>query len=130
MAKPSRSQQTLATPRLCGFKPLWGVNLWRARGTATAPVSCAFFLAENRKTGSVGNLPRKSPSQWAQIRAEYERGGSLRSLANRHELSHTAVAKKAKAEGWQRAPAADDDLKLLEIDELKLLEIDDLFAAP
>jgi hypothetical protein len=74
---------------------------------------------------SLARAPRP-PSEWAQIRAEYERGASLRAVASRHELSHTAVAKKAKAQDWRRPPPEDDGLKLLHIDDLKVLEIDDL----
>ena len=51
---------------------------------------------------------------------------ALRAVASRHELSHTAVAKKAKAQDWHRPPPEDDGLKLLHIDDLKVLEIDDL----
>jgi hypothetical protein len=65
-------------------------------------------------------------TKWAQIRDEYERGASLRAVASRHALSHTAVAKKAKAQDWPRPPPEDDGLKLLHIDNLKVLEIDDL----
>jgi hypothetical protein len=74
---------------------------------------------------SLARSPR-SPSEWAQIRAEYERGASLQAVASRHELSHTAVAKKAKAQDWRPPPPEDDGLKLLHIDDLKVLEIDDL----
>ena len=50
----------------------------------------------------------------------------MRAVASRHELSHTAVAKKAKTQDWHRPPPEDDGLKLLHIDDLKVLEIDDL----
>jgi hypothetical protein len=50
----------------------------------------------------------------------------LRAIASRHELSHTAVAKKAKVQDWYRPPPEDDGLKLLHIDDLKVLEIEDL----
>jgi hypothetical protein len=56
-------------------------------------------------------MPRKSSGQWAEIRADYERGASFLALGKRHGLSHTAIGNRAKTEGWRqnrgvpRAPA-------------------------
>jgi len=73
-------------------------------------------------------MPRKSPSEWARIQREYEHGlVSLRELARRHKLSHTAVAKKAKVQGWRPPGVPADCLTtVLHVDDLKLLEVDEL----
>lgn len=47
---------------------------------------------------------RKTASEWARIELEYLSGeDSIREIADRHEISDTAIRKKAKAEGWVRA---------------------------
>lgn len=46
---------------------------------------------------------RKTTSEWARIELEYRSGeDSIREIADRHELSDTAIRKKAKREGWVR----------------------------
>ena len=47
-----------------------------------------------------GVMPRLSESDWATIRAEYEGGASMRSLAEKYGVSHGAVTKKKDKEGW------------------------------
>ncbi len=40
---------------------------------------------------------------WEAIESAYRAGSlSVRSIAERHEISHVAISKKAKKEGWQR----------------------------
>lgn len=47
---------------------------------------------------------RKSTIDWDRIELEYLAGeDSIREIADRHEISDTAIRKKAKAEGWKRA---------------------------
>lgn len=45
-------------------------------------------------------MPRLSQSDWASIRAEYEAGASMRSLAEKYGVSDVAVKKKKDKEGW------------------------------
>lgn len=46
---------------------------------------------------------RKSTIDWARIELEYLAGeDSIREIADRHEISDTAIRKRAKAEGWKR----------------------------
>lgn len=46
---------------------------------------------------------RKTVDEWARIRDEYLAGeDSIREIADRYELSDTAIRKRAKAEGWER----------------------------
>lgn len=46
---------------------------------------------------------RKSAADWARIEIEYLAGeDSVREIADRHEISDTAIRKKAKSEGWVR----------------------------
>jgi len=45
-------------------------------------------------------MPKLSPDDWEQIRAEREAGLSFRRLASRHGVSKTAIIQRAKAEGW------------------------------
>lgn len=58
---------------------------------------------------------RKNTVDWSRIELEYLAGeDSVREIADRHEISHTAIQKRAKAAGWvrpvatgnQRQPAA------------------------
>jgi len=47
---------------------------------------------------------RKSTIDWDRIELEYLAGeDSIREIADRHEISDTAIRKKAKAGGWTRA---------------------------
>lgn len=47
---------------------------------------------------------RKTTIDWPRIEAEYLAGeDSIREIADRHEISDTAIRKKAKAEKWVRA---------------------------
>lgn len=47
---------------------------------------------------------RKTASDWDRIELEYLAGeASVREIADRHEISDTAIRKRAKAEGWVRA---------------------------
>ncbi len=47
---------------------------------------------------------RKTSSDWDRIELEYLSGEvSIREIADRHEISDTAIRKRAKAEGWVRA---------------------------
>ena len=46
---------------------------------------------------------RKSTIDWSRIEIEYLAGeDSIREIADRHEISDTAIRKRAKAEGWKR----------------------------
>lgn len=45
-------------------------------------------------------MPRLTADQWETIRAEREAGASFPDLAARHGVSHQAIQKHAKAEGW------------------------------
>ncbi|MCI1193534.1 hypothetical protein MOJ79_17015 [Calidifontimicrobium sp. SYSU G02091] len=45
-------------------------------------------------------MPRLTADQWAQIRAEREAGASFPELAARFGVSHQAIQKRAKTEGW------------------------------
>ena len=45
-------------------------------------------------------MPRLSKEVWAEIRAEREAGASFPELAARWGVSHQAIQKRAKAEGW------------------------------
>lgn len=47
---------------------------------------------------------RKSSFDWDRIELEYLAGeASIREIADRHEISDTAIRKRAKAQGWVRA---------------------------
>lgn len=47
-------------------------------------------------------MAAKQPD-WEAIESAYRAGSlSVRSIAERHDVSHVAIAKKAKKEGWQR----------------------------
>lgn len=45
-------------------------------------------------------MPRLTADQWETIRAEREAGASFPELAARFGVSHQAIQKRAKAEGW------------------------------
>lgn len=45
-------------------------------------------------------MPRLTADQWETVRAEREAGSSFRELESRHGVSHQAIVKRAKAEGW------------------------------
>lgn len=46
---------------------------------------------------------RKTIDDWSRIENEYLAGeDSIREIADRHEISDTAIRKRAKAEGWKR----------------------------
>jgi hypothetical protein len=45
-------------------------------------------------------MPRLTQDQWETIRAGREAGASFPELATRHGVSHQAIQKRAKAEGW------------------------------
>ena len=46
-------------------------------------------------------MPRLTTEQWAEVRAEREASGaSFNELSGRFGVSHTAIIKRAKAEGW------------------------------
>jgi hypothetical protein len=45
-------------------------------------------------------MPRLTQDQWETIRAEREAGSSFPDLAARHGVSHQAIQKRAKNEGW------------------------------
>ena len=48
---------------------------------------------------------RKSTADWSRIELEYLAGDdSIREIADRHEISDTAIRKRAKAEKWVREP--------------------------
>lgn len=48
-------------------------------------------------------MPKKSTIDWARIEIEYFAGeDSIREIADRHEISDTAIRKRAKAEKWIR----------------------------
>jgi len=50
--------------------------------------------------------PSKSPEFWAVVKADYQTNlYSNRSLADRHDISETAIRKKAKAEEWIKTPS-------------------------
>ena len=45
-------------------------------------------------------MPRLTQDQWETIRAERESGSSFPVLAAKHGISHQAIQKRAKKEGW------------------------------
>jgi hypothetical protein len=45
-------------------------------------------------------MPRLSKETWSDIRAEREAGASFPELASKYGVSHQAIQKRAKAEGW------------------------------
>lgn len=45
-------------------------------------------------------MARLSADQWETIRAEREAGASFPDLSKRHGVSHQAIQKRAKTEGW------------------------------
>jgi hypothetical protein len=45
-------------------------------------------------------MPRLSREIWADVRAEREAGASFPELAAKYGVSHQAIQKRAKAEGW------------------------------
>ncbi len=45
-------------------------------------------------------MPRLTADQWETVRAEREAGASFPELAARWGVSHQAIQKRAKAEGW------------------------------
>lgn len=45
-------------------------------------------------------MPRLTQDQWETIRAEREAGASFPELAAKYGVSHQAIQKRAKAEGW------------------------------
>jgi hypothetical protein len=46
-------------------------------------------------------MARKTPQEWAEIRAAYRRGeGSLRELAERHQVPFDTLKKRAAKESW------------------------------
>jgi hypothetical protein len=45
-------------------------------------------------------MPRLSKETWSDIRAEREAGASFPELAAKYGVSHQAIQKRAKAEGW------------------------------
>lgn len=45
-------------------------------------------------------MPRLTAEQWAEVRARREAGESFPSLANAFGISHQAIQKRAKDEGW------------------------------
>jgi hypothetical protein len=47
-------------------------------------------------------MSRKTATQWAQIHTEFERGEPFSALAKAHNVSHTAIRRRAKAEGRRR----------------------------
>lgn len=52
-------------------------------------------------------MGRLTTDQWQTVRAKYEAGATLSAVARDAGVSHTAVMKRAKAEGWtQNAEAA------------------------
>ena len=47
-------------------------------------------------------MPRLSADQWETIRAEREAGASFPELADKYGVSHQAIQKRAKRDGWTR----------------------------
>jgi hypothetical protein len=45
-------------------------------------------------------MPRLSKDTWADVRAEREAGASFPELAAKYGVSHQAIQKRAKTEGW------------------------------
>lgn len=45
-------------------------------------------------------MPRLTADRWADVRAERETGASFPELAKKYGISHQAIQKRAKAEGW------------------------------
>lgn len=45
-------------------------------------------------------MPRLTADQWETIRAEREAGATFRELEDKHGVSHQAIQKRAKDEGW------------------------------
>lgn len=49
------------------------------------------------------NSPGKKPTDWERIESDYRAGVlSVREIATSQGISHTAIQKRAKAEGWER----------------------------
>lgn len=58
--------------------------------------------------------PAKARPDWERIRAEYEIGGpanSVRSIAKRHGVSHTAINKRKEAEKWPEPEDLDEVIR-------------------
>lgn len=47
-------------------------------------------------------MARLTVEQWATVRAEYEAGATINSLAKKHGVSHTAIGNKCKAQDWKQ----------------------------
>ena len=45
-------------------------------------------------------MPRLTAEQWTDVRAEREAGTSFPDLAKKYGVSHQAIQKRAKKEGW------------------------------
>ena len=60
---------------------------------------------QNKIEGNDFVASPQSLPDWLKVRAEYEAGGtSIRAIAKRNGVSHPAIIKRAKAEGWVTAP--------------------------
>jgi hypothetical protein len=87
-----------------------------AGGTASGMSEKHLFSGEALDFASTDSENQHAPSptiDWEAVRVAYEAGEiSVREIGRRHGVSDTAIAKKAKAEGWHRglrtpeAPAA------------------------
>ncbi len=51
-------------------------------------------------------MPKLTLEAWQEVRAGYEIGATLSDLGRRFGISRQAIAKRAKAEGWQIDPQA------------------------
>lgn len=51
-------------------------------------------------------MGHKTEAEWRQIRIDYERGESIMPLAKAHDISHTAIRTRIKAQGWTQTKAA------------------------
>jgi hypothetical protein len=57
---------------------------------------------------TVATRHTKRQPDWPEIRAGYQANTcSIRALARRHGVSHTAIQKRSVAEGWERQPRSD-----------------------
>lgn len=83
-------------------------------------------------------MARLTPDQWETIRAEREAGASFPEIAKRFYVSHQAIQRRAKKEGWMGAPetkrktmreaVADEKMRLARVAELRLIAKNDKAA--
>lgn len=61
-------------------------------------------------------MAKATANQWAQARALYEAGESLRDISDKTKIDNSNISKRAKKEGWERGvlpQLADDKARIL-----------------